>query len=183
MNQSDNSPTTTVEPVAPRARLVERWWFNALWFQLFWLCAVLGRDSLLPVTALLLVLHFALVRSAVAELAALAPVALIGAAVDSTLSLTGVFQFPGPGPIPLWLLALWFAFATTLSRSLDALCRRPLLACLLGAPAAGNYLVGAKLGAVEFGFSTTQTLWLLLPLWMILLPLLCAVSNRLGGTR
>lgn len=183
MTPSDNSQITTAEPAGPGARLVDRWWFNALWFQAFWLCAVLGRDSLLPLTGLLLLLHLVLVRSAAAELAALAPVALLGAAVDSILSLTGVFEFPGPGPIPLWLLALWFAFATTLTRSLDALRRRPLLACLLGAPAAGNYLVGEQLGAVEFGLGTTQTIWLLLPLWMVLLPLLCAVSNRLGGPR
>ncbi|WP_241505934.1 DUF2878 domain-containing protein [Parahaliea mediterranea] len=159
--------------------LVERWWFNALWFQLCWLCAVLGREPLLAVLVALLVLHLALVRSAAQELLALLPVALLGAGIDSALSLAGVFRFDSAGPIPLWLLGLWFAFATTLNRSLDALRRRPWLAALLGAPAAGNYLVGERLGAVAFDLGASATLLLLVPLWMVLLPALCLVTTRI----
>ena len=36
------------------SQLTDRIWFNALWFQAVWLCAVLGRDSLLPLAVLLL---------------------------------------------------------------------------------------------------------------------------------
>lgn len=157
--------------------LAERWWFNALWFQLTWLCAVLGRESLLPVTAGLLVLHFALVARPLDELRALLPVALVGIAVDSALSLTGIFHFPGILPIPLWLCALWLAFATTLGRSLDFMRRRLWLACALGAPASLNYLAGERLGAVIFGPGDILTMALLVPLWMLLLPGLCVLRT------
>ncbi|GAB3291875.1 DUF2878 domain-containing protein [Parahaliea aestuarii] len=166
-------------PAAPPQPLADRWWFNALWFQLFWLCAVLGQDSLLAALAALLVVHLLLVPSAAEELLALLPVALLGAGLDSALSLAGVFRFDSGGPIPLWLFGLWFAFATTLSRSLDLLRRRPWLAALLGAPAAGNYLAGERLGAVTFDFGIATTMLILVPLWMLLLPAMCAITTRM----
>lgn len=174
---SDATPSVAVKGLA------ERWWFNALWFQLLWLCAVLGRESLLPVTAGLLVLHFALVARPLDELRALLPVALVGISVDSALSLAGIFQFPGVLPIPLWLCALWLAFATTLNRSLDFMRRRLWLACALGAPASLNYLAGARLGAVDFGPGDTLTMALLAPLWMLLLPALCALRTVIERDR
>lgn len=171
--------TTPSGSTSRQHHLPERWWFNAAWFQLTWLCAVLGREALLPLTVALIALHLALVREPLVELRKLLPVAALGIVTDSALSLAGVFQFPGLLPIPLWLCALWLAFATTLDRSLDFLRQRRWLACVLGAPAALNYLAGERLGAVEFGHGTGATLALLVPLWMLLLPTLCALHSRI----
>ena len=41
--------------------LTEKHWFNAIWFQTTWFCAVLGRESLLPLTAALIALHLLMV--------------------------------------------------------------------------------------------------------------------------
>ena len=50
--------------------LTETTWFNAIWFQTTWFCAVLGRESLLPLTAALIALHLLLVPDRGRELQA-----------------------------------------------------------------------------------------------------------------
>ena len=67
-------------------RLSEKLWFNALWFQTTWFCLVLGRETLLPVSGALLILHLALVRDTWAELLRLSTVAAIGISIDALLS-------------------------------------------------------------------------------------------------
>ena len=160
----------------------ERLWFNALWFQATWFCTVLGRDRLLALTLAMLALHLWLVRDRVLELKVLLPVALTGMAVDSLLSLVGVYQFSSSGPIPLWLCGLWLAFATTLSRSLGFLCRSAWLAGLVGIVVPVNYLAGERLGAVEFGLPLGATLPLLALVWAALLPTLCYITVYLRET-
>ena len=159
--------------------LVERVWFNALWFQGFWLCAVVGRERLLPLTLLLLALHFWLVRDWRGELRALLWVAGVGILVDSSLGASGVFVFPGDAVLPLWLAALWLGFATTVTRSLAWLAARPWLAAVCGLLVMPwNYAVGERLGAVEFGFGLGPTAVLLGVAWAILLPLLMHLGSR-----
>jgi hypothetical protein len=170
--------TATTATLATPSPLAERWWFNTLWFQLTWLSAVLGRGALLPLTVALLALHLLLVAAPRRELRCLAWVALPGMAVDSALSLAGVFQFEGGALIPLWLCALWLAFATTLRRSLQFLHRSPWLAALIGTLVPLNYLAGERLGAVTLGYGPWLSLALLVPLWALLLPALCAVTRR-----
>ncbi len=163
--------------------ITEKIWFNAIWFQLTWFCAVLGRETLLPLTLGMLALHFVLVRERVAELRALFPLVLAGIAVDSLLSLAGVYEFTSWTPIPLWLCCLWVAFATTLNRSLNFLRRSPWLAAALGTIAPLNYLAGERLGAVEFGYPPLTTFALLAPVWAALLPLMCYMTDKLRQPR
>lgn len=159
--------------------LTERLWFNALWFQSTWFCCVLGREHWLPLTFAMLGLHFILVANPLAEARRLAPLALAGILVDSLLSLTGVFDF-GPGVIvPTWLALLWVAFATTLNRSLSLLGRHAWLAAAVGGIAVPfNYAVGAKLGAVSFGFSPLLTAIVLIAVWTALLPNLYRLARQ-----
>lgn len=161
--------------------LAEKLWFNAIWFQGIWFCTVLGRDSLLPVVALLLALHLWLARADWrGELRQLMLVGGLGIAADALLSAAGVFQFPGGVLVPLWLCCLWLAFAAALRRSLGWLGVRPWLAAVAGAIAFPlNYWVGQRAGAVEFGYSLPATLALLAVTWAILLPLM----YRIGESR
>ena len=78
--------------------LTETTWFNAIWFQTTWFCAVLGRESLLPLTAALIALHIALVPNRGKELRQLAAVGAVGIGVDAFLSASGVFTECGPMP-------------------------------------------------------------------------------------
>ena len=161
--------------------LAEKLWFNAIWFQGLWFCTVFGRDSLLPLALLMLVLHVWLARGDWrGELRQLCLVGGLGIAADALLSAVGVFQFSGGVLVPLWLCCLWLAFAATLRRSLGWLGARPRLASVAGAIAFPlNYWVGQRAGAVEFGYSLPATLALLAITWAILLPLM----YRLGEPR
>ena len=157
--------------------LSERVWFNAVWFQCTWLCCVLGREPWLFAGAAMLCLHFILVRDALAEMRKILPLALLGIAVDALLSVSGVFDFGSGVMVPLWLVVLWLAFSTTLTRSLAIFARYRWLAALIGGIGVPfNYGVGAKLGAVSLPLGTGVTAAILVPLWLVLLPSLYRLS-------
>lgn len=162
--------------------LVDRGWFNALWFQLTWFACVLGRDPWLALILTMLALHFLLVQSARTELYNIAPVAAAGIATDTLLSAVGVFDF-GDRLVPLWLCLLWVAFATTLTRSLAVLGKYRLLAALVGGVGVPfNYAVGERLGAVSFPLEPTVTTVVLVSVWAALLPALYHLSRqRIAG--
>ena len=163
--------------------LTETTWFNAIWFQTTWFCAVLGRESLLPLTAALIALHIALVPNRGKELRQLAAVGAVGIGVDAFLSASGVFIFPHGELIPLWLCGLWLAFATTFTRSLAFLANKPLLAVLAGAIVVPfNYGVGARLGAVEFGYSLPVSFGTMAVVWAVLLPSLYFAVAYINST-
>jgi hypothetical protein len=131
---------------------------NFLAFQLGWFACVLGAARGWPwagtFAALLLVgAHLWRVRWSAAEGCLIAAAALLGAVGDTLLARTGWLRYAEgallPGSAPVWIVALWMLFATTLRHSLAWLQRRPLLsaACgALGGPLA--YLGGARLGAL-----------------------------------
>jgi len=150
--------------------LVDKPWFNGLWFQLTWFACVLGRDPWLPAIALMFTLHLLLVPSVVDELKRIAPVAGLGILADSVLTAAGVFDF-GDAFIPAWLIALWFAFSTTLHRALAVFGRRLWIAALIGAVAVPlNYGAGAKMGAVDLPLGSAATAITLVTVWFFLLP-------------
>lgn len=153
--------------------LVEKHWFNAIWFQTTWFCAVLGREAWLPLTAALLLVHLALVRDRLAEIQLMALVGGTGIAVDAALSILDIYQFGDGVVLPLWLCALWLAFAAATVRSLSFLAGRPALAALAGAIVIPlNYWAGQRLGAVEFPYPLTTTLLLVSLCWAVMLPVL-----------
>jgi hypothetical protein len=155
--------------------------FNALWFQAVWFCAVLGRERLVSLAIVLLLVHIWLCRDYRAELRQLACVGGLGIAADAGLSAAGVFQFPGGALIPVWLCCLWLAFAAVLGRSLAWMARLPLLASLAGAVAFPlNYWAGLRLEAVEFGYSVPVTMGILAITWAMLLPLMFLLTARLA---
>ena len=167
------------------SQLTDRIWFNALWFQAVWLCAVLGRDSLLPLAVLLLALHIWLARRDFrAELLQMLMVGGVGVAADALLSATGVYGFSGGVLVPLWLCCLWLAFAAALGRSLAWLGARPAWASLAGAVAFPlNYWAGQRAGAVDFGYPLPVTLALLAVTWGLLLPQMFRLGARLSPAR
>jgi len=86
-----------------------------------------------------------------------------------------------PGTAPVWLVAMWMLFATTLNVSLRWLRRYPLAAIALGAvggPLA--YWGGARLGAMEFVAPVAATAALAIG-WAVLTPLLVRLARRFDG--
>ena len=163
--------------------LTEKHWFNAIWFQTTWFCAVLGRESLLPLTAALIALHLLMVPDRGRELRQLSAVGAVGIGIDAFLSVSGIFIFPNGELIPLWLCGLWLAFATTFTRSLSFLASKPLLTLLAGAIIVPfNYGIGARLGAVEFGYSLPISFGTMAAVWAVLLPSLYFAVSYINTT-
>jgi hypothetical protein len=157
--------------------LAEKTWFNAVWFQSTWFLCVLGRDALLPFTLGMLTLHFVLVDSARDEARRLLPLISVGIGVDTLLSVVGIFNF-GPVLIPLWLMALWVAFAASLTRALAVFGRSRILAALVGGIGVPfNYAVGAKMGAVSLPVDPFVTAGVLIGIWALLLPALYQIAK------
>jgi hypothetical protein len=163
---------------------------NAVLFQLGWFAAVLGAAGDLPwlgvlAAAAIAAVHLARAARPLPELALLALAVVAGAGFDTLIVQAGWLRFDSgvlvAGTAPVWMVALWANFATTLNVSMRVLRSRLLVAALfgaLGAPAA--YYAGGKLGAVEF-IATGPALGAIAAGWFVLCPLLFAAARRLDG--
>lgn len=157
--------------------LTEKTWFNALWFQITWFSCVLGREDWMLLTAALIAFHYAAVSNIRLELRRVLPSAALGIGVDFSLAVAGVYDF-GDAFFPLWMVCLWLVFPTVLPRAmafLSATWWRPIV---LGAIAPANYLAGAKFGAVALPLGDVTSMMILVPLWVIMLPLMVRFSQR-----
>lgn len=165
-------------------------WLNVVLFQVGWFSCVLGAAKGLPwagVIAALAIVAFHLMRATapMAELSLLAFTLAIGAVADSLLLQTGWIAYPAgmliTGVAPLWILALWLLFATTLNVSMRWLKQRTWLAFVLGAICGPlSYWGASRLGAVQFvapmplGIALGVT-------WALIMPLLMGLSLRYDG--
>jgi len=167
---------------------------NFLGYQAVWLVAVAGAGRGLVWPALAALAAFALwqlARSGTrrADLRVLAVAVALGVLLDGALSLCGVLGYAAPRPAlppggaPLWILALWAAFALTLNHSLAWLRRHSLLAALLGAVGGPfAYLAAAKLAnAVTFRAPEAVALAALAAGWGAALVVLVRSASHWSG--
>ena len=157
--------------------LIEKTWFNALWFQITWFSCVLGREDWMLLTAALIAFHYAAVSNIRLELRRVLPSAALGIGVDFSLAVAGVYDF-GDAFFPLWMVCLWLVFPTVLPRAMALLSATWCRPIVLGAIAPANYLAGAKFGAVALPLGDVTSMMILVPLWMIMLPLMVRFSQR-----
>jgi len=117
-------------------------------------------------------------------------VAGFGLVTDSVLMACGALHFPDAvqmqpdllGP-PLWMLALWVGFGTTLDGVLHALRTRLITAALVGAIFGPmGYRAGVALGAAELGSPSTWSLACVAVAWAAALPSLLRVDAALEGS-
>jgi hypothetical protein len=165
--------------------------WNALVFQIGWFLCVAGGDVIALGAALIgLLIHGIVGPCRPVEWLCIGLAALLGIMLDSALHSLGVLQFnafDGYG-VPLWLVALWLLFASTLNSSLRWLQTRPLWAAACGVFVvplsywAGTRLGADGVGAASFGLATPVALAILALAWGLLLPLLSAMM-RLAATR
>lgn len=160
--------------------------FYVAWF----ICVAWRLPWALPAAAFVIALHLLWVRPGAGEWRVLAACMVIGIVADGILTATGVFLFQAAerGPVfgtilpPLWLIALWPVFATTLNVSLKPLIGKPILSGILGAVMGPlSYWAGFKLGAVSFPLGAPVTLAILSPLWAVLFPVLLGMANRIAA--
>jgi hypothetical protein len=163
---------------------------NAVLFQFAWFGAVLGAARGLPwlgviAVAAVVAWHLARARQPAREFGLVALALAMGAVFETLLVQAGLLQFEGgallAGTAPVWMVALWASFATTLNVSLRALRPRLLAAALLGAIGAPlAYLAGQKLGAVQFP-QPGSALAVIAAGWAVLTPLLFLAARRFDG--
>ncbi len=108
---------------------------------------------------------------------------VVGYSWDSWLSVVGLIHYSAGSSLsplaPVWILALWLLFSTTLPISLRWLQAKLLLASLLGAVAAPLAYYGAeRLGALTFS-GALPALAAQAAGWALLLPLVLRLTRRL----
>ena len=165
-----------------------RFWANLIGYQAVWFANVAAAAHGRPWIGVGIALCFVLAqwaaspyKAADARLALLAMLA--GAAIDGALAATGAIAYASPSPAlgaPLWILAMWAAFALTANHSLGFLRSRPALAASLGAIAAPLAYLGAERGfsAVALAAPAWRPLLMLACGWALALPLLAVCAQR-----
>ncbi|TDR45846.1 uncharacterized protein DUF2878 [Tahibacter aquaticus] len=164
-----------------------RFWANIAAYQLVWFCAVLGaaRGQAWPgIAAALLfsIIHLYTSPSRRSDARLIGCALLAGLLIDGGLGASGWAHYAADQSdafAPLWILAIWLAFALTLNHSSAWLQGRPLLGVALGVfggPLA--YLAAERLHAIAFIAPAWRgLLWLALA-WAVAMPLLAAAAAR-----
>ena len=154
--------------------------FNLTLFKAGWVAVVFFAAANLPAAgalAALGVVALHLWRSPVrrAELILVGVSALIGFTWESFLVLAGVLQYGTgsavPGVAPIWIVAMWMLFATTLNVGMRWLRKS-------GGPM--SFLAGQSAGAVTLTDPVYSVIIIGLG-WALLLPALVNVASRYDG--
>ncbi len=163
---------------------------NFILFQLGWFACVLGAANQLPWLAFVVVIcllgvQLVFTPNPVKELQLILVVFVIGAIFDQLLLNHGVVRYQAngwsAGLVPIWIIGLWIAFASTLNASLRWLQNRRLIAALfgvIGGPLA--YMAAEKLGAVTLTITPSSHIVLAIG-WGVLTPLMVHLSKKFDG--
>ncbi|RRJ83832.1 DUF2878 domain-containing protein [Aestuariirhabdus litorea] len=156
------------EPMISRPILL-----NALLFQLGWFACVMGgNNAALLALVLVWALHFRFVSQNLREWCMVLAIAALGVAIDTLLLGLGILdRTDGTLLPPLWLMALWGIFATTLNHCLSWLHGRGWASLACGALAGpASYYSGTQLNPqIELGAPLWQSLMVLAVVWSLLL--------------
>ncbi|WP_205743054.1 DUF2878 domain-containing protein [Halioglobus maricola] len=153
---------------------------NGTLFNVCWFAVVMLQHDLWSwvATSVYLAVHVAIFKPGRAELMLLALVAAGGFLLDQLMFAAGILVVAA-GTAPLWLSALWPAFASTLMHAFAGLREHLWLAALVGGFGGyGSYRLGASLSDVELGSAGVSTAVLLVS-WGLLFPLLLVLAGRL----
>jgi hypothetical protein len=163
---------------------------NIVAYQIVWFTCVVGAAAGIyapgfAAAGLCVVWHVWSATHPRRELMLVLLAAALGAAFESALIASGWVRMPASALAanltPLWMVALWATFATTLNVSLRSLRKHLVLASLLGAVGAPlAYRAGAGLGALQWVHVLPAMLAIGLA-WGILTPLLLISARRLDG--
>lgn len=161
--------------------------FQAAWFACVGFAAQ-GRSGLgVAVVAAAVLLHLRMSDQPRAELRLIAFTLAVGFMGELVALQAGWIAYASPGPVaalpPVWILAMWVLFATTLTGPLAWLHGRPLLAAAFGAIGGPlSYAAAARLGACRFADPGVSMVALGVG-WALVTPLLLAAARRLVTRR
>ncbi|WP_036302613.1 DUF2878 domain-containing protein [Methylotenera sp. L2L1] len=161
---------------------------NFILFQIAWFACVLGTANAMPwlgvlITAVILTWHLCKSKNVKNELKLLMYTVVIGAFLDQALLSFNLVNYLHHGwhqsIVPVWILALWLAFGTTLNMSLAWMQKRyyvSIIFGMIGGPLA--YLAAEKLGAVTI---TGQLSFVVLAIgWATITPTLLYIARRVN---
>lgn len=157
--------------------------FQAGWFSCV-LMAAQGTPLYGVVIAIAIVLlHIATSQNRLVIMILLTITTITGSIWDSMLINLGIFEFQngqlGEKIVPLWIMAMWLLFATTLNVSLRWLYNRFWLAVAIGAVAGPlAYQGGAALGGVNITGGLTANI-IIATGWAFILPALMHLTQSL----
>lgn len=170
-----------------------RFWANLAGYQLVWfgvvICAARGQPLLsVLIAAAFVAAQWLASRQQASDARLLACAVACGVVLDGGLASSGLLVYASSQPAllaPVWILALWAAFAMTLNHSMTFLRGRPLLAAAFGAIGGPLAYAGASRG---FGAVTladpawTSMLWLAVG-WGLAMSALAVVAQRWHAPR
>lgn len=140
----------------------------AIAFDLYWTLVVLFRERGLVIWLALAILACLMLSPAHRLYAVL--LAAAGSLLDALWAMTGLIAFTGASLMPLWMMALWLMFATVwtqLTRTTTLPGWMLTLLATVGGPVA--YLIGERLGAIEFLEPTFIVVSWMAPGWLVLM--------------
>jgi len=168
-----------------------RFWANLIAYQLVWFGVVIFAARGLPWLSVALASGFVLAqwmlsRQQASDARLLVCAVACGLVLDGLLAGTGLLRYasPVPGvPAPIWILALWSAFALTLNHSMTFLRGRPMVAALFGAVGGPLAYLGAARGfdAVMFPSPPWPALAALAVGWAVAMMVLAVLAQRWHG--
>lgn len=166
-----------------------RFWANLIGYQIVWLCVVASAAQGRAGWGIACALAFVVAQwrasdARAADMRLVACAVVLGLGLDGALAGSGWLRYASPEPLllpaPVWILALWAAFAMTLNHSLAPLREHPAWSCLLGAFGGPLAYYGAArgFGAVEFIAPAWRATVALTLGWALAMPLLAALAQR-----
>jgi hypothetical protein len=130
---------------------------NIIFFQITWISAAFGYEaySLISLVLLAATQVFSTEVIKAVMLGVIVAIAL-GLAMDSTLHILGIYQFPDASNfsiinLPYWLLIMWAAFSLTIFTSFHwSLNRHVIFVILCALMGPFSYVAGRELDIIEF---------------------------------
>ncbi|MDP1932823.1 MAG: DUF2878 domain-containing protein [Gammaproteobacteria bacterium] len=153
---------------------------NGLAFQLSWPMCVLGGNRVAVITTIVfLIFHLATVREKRTELIFLSSAGTMGFMFDLALLKIGLLQ-SATAVQPLWMICLWFLFATTIGYAMHWFQKHLLVSALFaGIFAPLSYSVGAGLTDIDMMVPTWLSLVGIGAAWAIVLPCLLLLRESI----
>lgn len=161
---------------------------NIIALQSGWFACVLGAAKGMPQLGPIVVLAFTILHLSfsprrIRDVIVLGVAVIVGIVADGVLLRAGAIAFEsgvvGGYLIPLWMMALWLNFATSLNLTLEFLQGRVALAILFGAVGGvAAYVGGNRLGALNMPSGVWAAGWAVALEWAIVTPLLVWLAAR-----
>jgi len=165
-----------------------RFWANLIGYQLVWFAIVISASRAQPWWGIAAALAFIAAElfhspTRLADIRAIVAALTCGFLLDGAFAATGWLHYGSPLvslPAPIWILALWMAFAMTLNHSMVFLRGKPWRAALLGAVGGPLAYMGAARGfdVLTFASPAWHAIAVLAVGWALALAVLASLTQR-----